>query len=163
MSATKTCPSCGAENDVIFTNCLYCKTSLPKVDLNSISNEDLILNAGEWVGKARQYDYTIEKNDSNANYFTGKGVHITKIMNAEMVGNAEKYLSLIQVRSISNPNLLPLHESLRRQLEENKAFAAKNDPQTKAMEGAKKAGMILLAMFLVLMVGIAILAYITNH
>jgi len=72
MSATKTCPSCGAENDVIFTNCMFCKTSLPQIDMNSISNEDLILNAGEWVGKARQNDYNLVRKDSNANEWSGK-------------------------------------------------------------------------------------------
>ena len=131
MSATKVCPTCGAENDVIFTNCLYCKTSLPKVDMNSISNEDLIMNAGEWVGKARQHDYHIRRDDADSNEWTGKGIHVIHIKNAEMVGNAEKYLSLIQVRSISNSNLLPLHESLRRQLVDNILFASKNDPLTK--------------------------------
>jgi hypothetical protein len=147
MSATKTCPSCGAENDVIFTNCLFCKTSLPQVDLNSISNEDLILNAGEWVGKARQHDYVISKNDPNANEWTGKGVHRIKVNNADMVGNAERYLSLIQVRAISNTNLLPLYESLRRQLEENKTFAASNDPMSKIHKQTKFVFIIILVMF----------------
>jgi hypothetical protein len=137
MSATKTCPSCGAENDVIFTNCMFCKTSLPKIDTNSISNEELILNAGEWVGKARQHDYVISKNDPNANIWTGKGIHGINVNNADMVSNAEKYLSLIQVRAITNANLLPLYESLSKQLEDNKSFALKNDPKNKSMKFLK--------------------------
>ncbi len=158
MSATKTCPSCGAENDVIFTNCMFCKTSLPKVDTNSISNEDLILNAGEWVGKARQHDYLISKNDPNANIFTGKGVHVTQIKNADIVGNAEKYLSLIQVRAISNSNLLPLYESLRNQLNENKAFALNSSPMSQAYKQMKIVGLV----FLVLAILIVLIAIITS-
>ena len=145
MSSTKVCPTCGAENDVIFTNCLYCKSSLPKVDPKSISNEDLIMNAGEWVGKARQHDYSIRINDQNANEWTGKGINFIKIKNADIVGNAEKYLSLIQIRAISNSNLLPLHESLRKQLIENKEFAIKNDPKTKL----HKQGIYIMAMLII--------------
>jgi len=159
MSATKTCPSCGAENDVIFTNCMFCKTSLPQVDMNSISNEDLILNAGEWVGKARQHDYNLERKDSNANVWTGKGIHVTQIKNADIVGNAEKYLSLIQVRAISNSNLLPLYESLKRQLDENKIFALKNDPTSKMYKYYKYLGIFAI----ILLVIIVLLAYITSR
>jgi hypothetical protein len=148
MSSTKVCPTCGAENDVIFTNCLYCKSSLPKVDPNSISNEDLIMNAGEWVGKARQHDYSIRLNDQNANEWTGKGIHFIKIKNADIVGNAEKYLSLIQIRAISNSNLLPLHESLRKQLNENKEFAINNDPMTKVWKQQKYVGLVIIILML---------------
>jgi len=100
----------------------------------SITNEELVLKAGEWVGKARQPDYSIEKNDPDANYYTGKGVHIIQIKNADIVGNAEKYLSLIQVRAITNATLLPLHENLRKQLDENKAFALKHDPMKRIIK-----------------------------
>ena len=160
MSATKTCSTCGAENDGISTNCLFCKTSLPRIDLNSLSNEELVLNAGEWVGKARQHDYVISKNDYNANVWTGKGIHKIKVNNADMVGNAERYLSLLQIRAISNANLLPLYENLRRQLEENKAFAVKNNPSTQAVE---KSGRIFLILFIVITIGSIIMGYLSNH
>ncbi len=108
MGATKTCPSCGAENDLIFTNCLFCKTSLPQVDLNSISNEDLILNAGEWIGKVGSaYDYITE----HYNSWNDSG----RIrMSANIVeGTAQKYLSLLQVRAINNQYLMTIYSDLK--------------------------------------------------
>ena len=108
MGATKTCPSCGAENDLIFTNCLFCKTSLPQVDLNSISNEDLILNAGEWIGKVGSaYDYITE----HYNSWNDSG----RIrMSANIVeGTAQKYVSLLQVRAINNQYLMTIYSDLK--------------------------------------------------
>lgn len=112
MSATKKCTNCGAENDLLLTNCLYCKSSLPQVDVNSISNEELILKAGEWVGKVGQNYEEITK-DFNA--WTGKGR--IEISSNQIEGLALKYLSLLQVRSVNNSNLLMAYTDLKRELD----------------------------------------------
>lgn len=162
MKSTKECPSCGAQNDPILTNCIFCKAGLPQIDMNSISNEDLVLNAGEWVGKARQHDYSISNNDKDTNVWTGKGVHSILVKNSDVVGSAEKYLSLLQVRSISNANLLPINESLRKQLDENKRFAVENDPMNKLQKERqtfmKYLGIVFLIIIVLGLIGIMVIS-----
>ena len=112
MSSTKKCTNCGAENDLLLTNCLYCKTSLPQVDVNSISNENLILNAGEWIGKVGS---DFEHMTENFNAWTGKGM--IKISANQIEGLAQKYLSLLQVRSITNTNLQMAYADLKKEFD----------------------------------------------
>jgi len=50
MASIKECSSCGAQNDVIFTNCMFCNTSLPIVDENSITNNELISYESKRMG-----------------------------------------------------------------------------------------------------------------
>lgn len=115
MAATKECPSCGAQNDIIFTNCIFCKTALPQIDPNSISNDELIMMASEWVGKSCEASLVIHGPD--ANEWTGKGIVI--MMQGEIVGNAEKYLNLLAIRSTSSPTLGVLYQNLKSTLVNN--------------------------------------------
>jgi len=115
MPATKECPSCGAQNDIIFTNCIYCKTALPNVDISSISNEDLVMNASEWIGKTNE-NFIIIKGPK-ANDWTGKDV--VSMKHGEIIGNAEKYLNLIAVRASTNPALNSIYQDLKTKLETN--------------------------------------------
>ena len=121
MAATKECPSCGAQNDVIFTNCMFCKTSLPTVDENAITNDELVMKASEWVGKSSEPMLVMQGPD--ANEWTGKG--IVKIMQAEIIGNAEKYLNLLAVRATSNPTLSIIYQGLRDKLDKNSKSGSK--------------------------------------
>ncbi len=115
MSATKKCPNCGAENDLLFTNCLYCGSPLPEVDLNSISNEELLLNAGEWVGKVgNNFEHITDK----YNEWTGKGKIVISANQIE--GLSQKYLTLLQVRSLSNPNLMIAYQNLKKEFDEKR-------------------------------------------
>ena len=109
MVATKICPSCGAQNDLIFTNCLFCKTSLPSANINEIPNDELIMKASEWVGKSSEHILVIK--GPNADEWTGKG--IVTMMQGEIVGNAEKYLNLLSVRAISNEAMNSVYQNLR--------------------------------------------------
>jgi hypothetical protein len=113
MAATKECPSCGSQNDVIFTNCMFCKTSLPFLDLNSISNDELVMKASEWVGRSSESFFILKSPD--ANEWSGKG--IVRIMQAEILGNAEKYLNLLGVRATTNPTLSIIYQGLNHKLE----------------------------------------------
>jgi hypothetical protein len=115
MASIKECPSCGAQNDVIFTNCMFCKSSLPRVDENSITNDELVMKASEWVGKSSEPMLIMQ--GPHANEWTGKG--IVKMMQAEIIGNAEKYLNLLQIRATSNPTLSITYLGLRDKLDKN--------------------------------------------
>jgi hypothetical protein len=106
---SKNCTNCGADNDPIFTNCIFCKTALPVIDLNSLSNEELIMNAGEWIGKLKEGFYTVTT--ANANMWLGRG--ISNINKAQIQGFALKYLTLIQIRTLSNNNLLNIYNDLK--------------------------------------------------
>lgn len=121
MSATKECSSCGAQNDVIFTNCMFCKTSLPTADENAITNDELVMKASEWVGKSSEPMLVMQGPD--ANEWTGKG--IVRIMQAEIIGNAEKYLNLLAVRATSNPTLSVTYQGLRDKLDKNSKSGSK--------------------------------------
>jgi|TARA_B110000114_G_C14975404_1_gene350269 hypothetical protein len=121
MAATKECTSCGAQNDVIFTNCMFCKTSLPTVDENAITNDELVMKASEWVGKSSEPMLVMQ--GPNANEWTGKG--IVKMMQAEIIGNAEKYLNLLAVRATSNPTLSITYQGLRDKLDKNSKSGSK--------------------------------------
>lgn len=121
MVATKECPTCGAQNDSIFTNCVFCKTSLPKEDENSITNDELVMKASEWVGKSSEPYLVITS--PNANQWTGKGT--IRMMQAEVTGNAEKYLTLLEIRATSNPTLAIIHQSLRNKLDKNSKSGSK--------------------------------------
>lgn len=108
MSTKKSCTNCGADNDLIFTNCQFCKSPLPEIETKSISNEDLITNAGEWVGKVgNSYTITAE----NANAWTGKGFRTYE--SSEIEGYAMRYLTLLQVRATTNPALYGVYNSLK--------------------------------------------------
>lgn len=121
MAATKECSSCGAQNDVIFTNCMFCKTSLPTVDEDAITNDELVMKASEWVGKSSEPELVMQ--GPNANEWTGKG--IVKMMQAEIIGNAEKYLNLLAVRATSNPTLSITYQGLRDKLDKNSKSGSK--------------------------------------
>ena len=115
MSATKKCTNCGADNDLFLTNCLFCKSPLPEVNLDSISNEDLIMKAGEWIGKVGS---KFINRTENFNEWTGKG---QTVMSANIVeGLAQKYLSLLQVRSISNQNLMLVYNDLKNEYDKKR-------------------------------------------
>ena len=117
MSSTKECPSCGAKNDVIFTNCMFCKSSLPSMDLNSLTNDDLIMNASEWVAKTADSVLVIDNPNAKG---LDKAFGGQKFMQRpEIIGNAEKYLNLLAVRATSNPTLAIVYQDLKFKLEKN--------------------------------------------
>lgn len=123
MAATKECPSCGAQNDVIFTNCMFCKTSLPPTNFDEISNEDLVMKASEWVGKSKEHTIDLGKDMPNRKFGT-----IAIMKHGEILGNAEKYLNVLALRSISNNALSIVYIDLKEKLKENSEKGAKNIP-----------------------------------
>jgi len=124
MAVSKSCPSCGAENDLIYTNCLFCKTPLPNLDINSISNDDLIMKATEWVGKSREQTIKIEGKSGNLLDLIGGKM----INHSEIVSNAEKYLNLLSVRAQSNDEIKRVFQDLKIDFENNKKKAKRKSP-----------------------------------
>lgn len=74
-----------------------------------MSNEDLVLAAGEWVGASAQQSIVLQAEDSNC--LTGRG--IKTISRGQIFSYAERYLALLAARSAANPSLLPLYQELR--------------------------------------------------
>ncbi|MFW6027047.1 MAG: hypothetical protein ACOCRX_11990 [Candidatus Woesearchaeota archaeon] len=140
MSKIKSCKNCGAENDLLFTNCQFCKSPHPEVDLKSISNEDLVTNAAEWVGRVGT-SYTVTS--ENANTWTGKGIRTYEAPENE--GYAMKYLTLLQVRAATNPSLNGVYNSLKKDFDEKK-----NSLLGKFGGGDKKKGIAFISVFAIL-------------
>ncbi len=151
MIATKKCSNCGADNDLIFTNCQFCKSPLPAVDSKSISNEDLITNAGEWVGKVGS-SFTITA--ENANAWTGKGFRTYE--SSEIEGYALKYLSLLQVRASNNMTLKIVYDSLR------KDFDSKRNSITSKIGGGDKKRAIAFIVLPVIVIGMFLMFFIPS-
>ena len=146
MSAGKECSGCGAKNDVIFTTCMFCKSPLPELNIESISTDDLLMNAGEWVGKSLE-SYILVKGP-NANELTGKD--IKRMESGEIVGNAEKYLSLLKIRATNNSTLMIEVQSLVDKLEKN---------QSKSKSKRKKTLIGLASIAIILFTFIGIMAF----
>jgi len=135
---SKKCSNCGNDNDPILTNCLFCKSPLPTIDLNSLTNENLVLNAAEWIGKLKDGQYVSKS--ANSNDFTGKGVRV--ITKGEIQGYSLKYLSLLEIRASTNTNLIPTVNKLRIDYEKH----------VKALSRNSKALILLILVYLIWMV-----------
>lgn len=137
MKAIKECKNCGAENDLLFTNCLFCKTPLPNIDVSSLSNEELIRSTAKWIGYLKEE--TVSLYGSNPNKITGKDITVLK--RGQIEGSAREYLTLLKVRSISSAELLSIYENLAQEFEKNKNFeteeAKRKKSTTSFLKGAK--------------------------
>jgi len=125
---SKKCTNCGADNDPLFTNCKFCKTALPVIDLNSLSNEDLIQNAAEWIGKMGA-SFTVTGKDFNQ--WTLKDYR--RFDTNEIEGYAYRYLELLHVRATTNIDIQYSYERLQAQFD-----AKKNNLMVKIGGGDKK-------------------------
>ena len=140
---SKSCSNCGAENDPLFTNCKYCKTALPVIDLNSISNEDLIQNAAEWVGKMGT-SFSITGKDFNQ--WTMRDYR--RFEANEIEGYAYRYLELLRVRATTNIDIQYSYERLQVQ------FNSKKDNLMVKLGGGDKRRAPLLFFFILMFGGI---------
>lgn len=147
----KKCDQCGNDNDPLLTNCLFCKSPLPTIDINSIPNEQLVLNAGEWIGKLKDGFYTV-RTHARTSFYDNNVIAVRK---AEIQGYALQYLSLIQVRAVTNTNLNGIYADLKRQYE---IGVASDDAPTKAL---KKVGKVFLIMgiFMIILILIMVISF----
>jgi hypothetical protein len=100
---SKKCTNCGNDNDPLLTNCLFCKSPLPIIDLNSIPNEVLVMNAAEWIGKMKEGWYNAKAPNARPRM----------VLKGEIQGNALRYLSLLEIRATTNTNLVNTINNLR--------------------------------------------------
>lgn len=131
MKTTKKCDNCGFDNDLLMTSCLKCRTPL-KVDKESISDEVLVMNTGEWVGKTGQSSI---QQDADFSYFNPSYLK-KKFLNNSSTGVASKgyveygkkgieklarqYLDLLKERSETNPNLRFSYENLQKEFDKKR-------------------------------------------
>lgn len=117
MPKVNTCKACGADNDIIFDNCVFCKKPLERVDYNGLSNEELISNAAEWIQKTREDSIRIPRQDGRSAFYESLNPII--LSNGEIRGFAGKYLSMLAYRASQNTELADIYNQL------NKEFAKK--------------------------------------
>jgi len=145
MASENICPNCGASNDPVFANCMFCNTPLIKVELSTLSSESIIENCGLWIGRLAGADF--------------EGIHITTgekgmfkqnhvlLSLGEVKGNVDRYLILLETRVISNPNL----EGVLQRLNERYKEALKN------CKSNSKNSKVFIVLAIVFIVGIAAL------
>jgi hypothetical protein len=145
-----------------------CKKPLPLIDINSISDETIILNAGEWIGKSgdtyieQTKDFNIWKTAFLKNKYLGldlgsvdKGY--VEISREKIEDITLKYLTILENRTKSNQHLLDSYISLKTE------FDSKKKGLIYKLGGSHKATlkmMIILAFFIILFPLILILVLI---
>lgn len=109
---SKKCINCGADNDPLFTNCKFCKTALPIININSLSNEELIQHAADWIGKVES-SFTVT--GKNFNQWTMRDSR--RFDANEIEGYASRYLELLHVRATINIDIQYSYEWLQAQFD----------------------------------------------
>lgn len=154
---TVECKKCGFDqNDIILSNCLICNQSLPVSGLHNLSDEDIILSTGEWVGRVGDSsfqttkDFNIWKTAFLKNKYLGlkiggvdKGVIEMSKEKIEEVANI--YLTVLENRAIVKPELYPVFLSLKSELDNKKKSIINK------LGGQKKVMTILLILFVLLL------------
>jgi flagellar basal body-associated protein FliL len=133
MAAIKECPACGAQNDVILSNCMFCKSSLPEYDIEQLNEEELIQNCSEWIGKyeaivgdSSLLNAAKEKDRFGSMPIFGKIMDISSSKSAIsytlVVSTVEKYLHILDVKT---QNSIALRDKVK-ELNEKYSYAKDN-------------------------------------
>jgi hypothetical protein len=145
------------QNDIILSSCLLCKKPLPTVNIDGITDEDIVLSTGEWVGKTGDssfhttQDFNIWKTAFLKNKYLGLNIGgvdkgVVEMSKEKIDDIANKYLSILETRAISNTNLKPVYISLKAELD------AKRKKLLNKAGGQKKVILIALIIFIVLII-----------
>jgi hypothetical protein len=124
MQNENQCPSCGAGNDPILKNCMFCGTRMPQSSIDTLQEEELFSNCIEWLSK---YETLVENpdqlnaaqvRDNMSNIPFGKimefGGGETAISFITVSTSIEKYINLLEVKSQHSPALKDKIEDIRR-------------------------------------------------
>ena len=111
--ATKRCGQCGAENDLILSNCKQCKSSLPRTDLDALPEEQLLNNCSHWLANLEALtDYSAYSAAKKAEEMAKAPIFglVMKLTTtgpglSETVGNTDKYIRALAVRAKSSLEL----------------------------------------------------------
>jgi len=160
MKSENQCPSCGAGNDPILTNCMFCETRLPEGSLITLPEEDLFFNCLEWLSK---YETLIEnpdqlkaaqQRDNMSNTPFGKlmefGLGETAVSYITVVTTIEKYINLLEVKSQYSPALKGKIEDIRIRynLAKSKLAGAKKTANRKILFTGLGAGVLFVLLML---------------
>lgn len=130
MAKDSLCKSCGAANDLLFTTCIFCNSPIEAIDINHISDQDLIMNLGEWIGKLEGIDKRLGitiSTDSSTGIMKKLGLQNTKTISySEICGNIEKYLNILKIRANNNLNILVTVQDLEKKYDLYKKEAERN-------------------------------------
>jgi len=124
MKQENQCPSCGAGNDPILKNCMFCGTRMPESSVDTLQEEELFTNCLEWLSK---YETLIQNpdqlkaaqmRDQMSNSPFGKIMELgsgkTAISYLTITSTLEKYINLLEVKSQHSPALKEKIEDIRR-------------------------------------------------
>ena len=108
----KSCESCGAKNNLMATNCMYCGSLLPGIDVEEKTDEleELIQQCSTWIGRyeAMVSDYTSLNDAKQVDSMSGQpifGAVFEKTLGAGAVsysktlGSVRKYLDILEVKA----------------------------------------------------------------
>ena len=152
------CKHCGFDqNDIILSYCLICKKPLPITDISKITDEEIVLNTGEWIGKVGDssfrttQDFNMWKTAFLKNKYLGLNIGgvdkgVIEMSKVEIEEIAQKYLTILESRANVNEALRPVFISLKTELE-----TKKKNVFNKA-GGQKKIMLILLIIFIFLII-----------
>lgn len=98
MKSKIVCQSCGASNDILLNNCMYCGNSLPTKDPNDLDDEILIENCNTWIGLLNASDKRLGAMIDRNSYYP----------HAHVIENASIYLGLLEIRALKNKDLMTI-------------------------------------------------------
>lgn len=146
------CKSCGAKNDLIFSSCAFCNSPLENVDFEKISDQDLIMNANEWLGflegmQNKNQPIYLSKDGESSGVMKLIGIsNMKSVPYAEICSNIEKYLGLLKTRASVNQNLSFQVGDLEKKYEARK----------KKLENIQKSAIYLLIGMFILLIGFGV-------
>lgn len=111
--STKRCGQCGAENDLILSNCKHCNSSLPRTDLDTLPEEQLLNNCSYWLAILEGLkDYSAYHAAKSAEDMAKQPLMglVSKLTSSgpglsEIIGNTDKYIRALAVRAKSSLEL----------------------------------------------------------
>jgi hypothetical protein len=115
LLSSKKCGQCGAENDLILSNCRYCNSSLPRIDLGSIPEELLLSNCSYWLAKLedlkdyRSYSAAKQAEETSKIAIIGAIAKLTTSgpSLSDIIGNTDQYIRALSVRAQTSLEFIP--------------------------------------------------------
>lgn len=108
LSGHKECSKCGGSNDPISSNCRFCQTSLPRLDLDTLPEELLIRNCAIWLARLESLSEAETYNAAKALDANRKMGVFGKLLSfgsesepglSDIVASADRYVTILEGRS----------------------------------------------------------------
>ena len=160
----KSCDSCGAGNDLVVTNCAYCGSILPGVDVEEEADdlEELILQCSTWLGRyeAMVSDYTSLNDAKQVDSMSGQpifGAVFEKTLGSgavsysETLGSVRKYLDILEVKASRRDAFRPKVQEYKERFKRAQAQEKKSRKKGKKMIIGLVFALILFILFCLMM------------